>query len=787
VPKRSSAARTLTRIGLSIAVDGDALPSEFRLFKAGENLTTKGVFLFDAKAADLVMAAWKAYGNDLAIDLEHLALDPDARAYDPDARGWFKLAVRDGELWAVDVKWAPDGARRLSEKTQRYISPAFCTDDDNRVIEIVNVALVAMPATHSTPALVAAHRGTRMSVKEAARALAPVLSAKLSIARAQLVKLADGEGDAPPPGKAASVKAAGEKAAEMIAALIESFDGSDIDATFAAMGAATAATDEFKSKVDAMMGAAPAPAPEAEAMSEEKPAEETEKMARAMAELATLRREKAEAAEAAKITALAAEMTERAELEGKLVKLGRETPHTVKALAALSLADLRARVTAFEALPSALRHPPQSPTGGGSVTASGGVEISEYEAARVKLYADRLKAVHGGNARQADEVVGRYVAHKGQQHKGAKTHELAKRYGRRVEQDDVLVSLASTPVRPFEELGPSTQRALEEFRMNYNMALAAEPKVWAEQIGDVLTGGSLKDTYPLNFSSTRYVEKTAQSAGAETPNNVDISITKREFAAAEQADMRRLQAGDFAYVLWWGRQAERMARQRVFVRNRIVTTLLEAGESGYWGYDASLYPTGIDGLPYFSASHKVNPFNAAMKLRGVATWGNLETSATVLTAVNLTAQKSKAFLVAGPDGNELGYEYDGVLVPSSLTETARNLLTVQELILEAGTVNGVANSFGATRNPHHLSGMTVERAPELAGTDTTADWYLISRSAIAAGLFPWVIAEDGAEDLRTWDENSDFAKDSGFIKVASHIFINAALLFPHAIRKVSGT
>jgi phage I-like protein len=170
---------------LNISAGGNETPTEFRLFKAGTNETTKGVFLFDAKAAEMVIAAWKEHGVDLAIDLEHLSLDDDSRSFDPDARGWFGLEVRNnGELWAVNVRWTPDGARRLSEKTQRYVSPAFTVDDENRITEIVNIALVAMPATHGTPALVAAHRGTRMSVKEAARALIPVLTVQLSNARA---------------------------------------------------------------------------------------------------------------------------------------------------------------------------------------------------------------------------------------------------------------------------------------------------------------------------------------------------------------------------------------------------------------------------------------------------------------------------------------------------------------------------------------------------------------------------------------------------------------------------
>lgn len=108
------------------------------------------------------MEAYAKWGVDLAIDLEHQMLDPDI-APDPtakDARGWCNLELRgDGSLWAVNVKWTADGAARLSEKRQRYISPAFSIDPEtSRVIAIINVAITAIPATHDTPALVAASR-----------------------------------------------------------------------------------------------------------------------------------------------------------------------------------------------------------------------------------------------------------------------------------------------------------------------------------------------------------------------------------------------------------------------------------------------------------------------------------------------------------------------------------------------------------------------------------------------------------------------------------------------------
>jgi hypothetical protein len=163
---------------IALSVEGNQLPTEFRLFKAGWNETEKGAFMFDAAAAASVMAAYRAWGIDLAIDLEHQMLSPDAQP-DPtarDARGWAKLELRpDGSLWAVNVRWTEDGAERLTQKRQRYVSPAFEIDPKTkRVTKIINVAITALPATHHTPALIAADARGCMDpnlVKEALDAL----------------------------------------------------------------------------------------------------------------------------------------------------------------------------------------------------------------------------------------------------------------------------------------------------------------------------------------------------------------------------------------------------------------------------------------------------------------------------------------------------------------------------------------------------------------------------------------------------------------------------------------
>ena len=158
---------------LALGAAGE-LPTEIRLFTAGVNQTEKGPYLFDAEAARLVMAHYVARGVDVMIDLEHLSTDDTAPNYDPDARGWAKLELRNGELWAVGLSWNEDGAARVKGKTQRYVSPYFgweeTEDGQRRIVELVNFAICANPATHNTPALIAASKRARAATRRPARA-----------------------------------------------------------------------------------------------------------------------------------------------------------------------------------------------------------------------------------------------------------------------------------------------------------------------------------------------------------------------------------------------------------------------------------------------------------------------------------------------------------------------------------------------------------------------------------------------------------------------------------------
>lgn len=143
------------RLTITLA-DGDP-PSEFRLFTAGKVDTTKGEFLFDVAAAKSVMAAYADQGNELMIDYDHASLDGIRMdpALSGKAAGWFGLEVRDGELWATNVRWTEPAADALKRREWRYMSPAFTTKG-KRILSLINVAITNIPATKRLEPLMAA-------------------------------------------------------------------------------------------------------------------------------------------------------------------------------------------------------------------------------------------------------------------------------------------------------------------------------------------------------------------------------------------------------------------------------------------------------------------------------------------------------------------------------------------------------------------------------------------------------------------------------------------------------
>jgi phage I-like protein len=131
-------------------------PLKFRLFKYGENRSTKGTVFLTRESAKKCLSAWIDYGNDLSGDYNHAVTNPAIEA--PRASCWFSLALEQDGLYAVNVRWTPAAHDAICNKEFRYYSPYFAIECDkfNRpcVVEIINVALTNTPATKNQRPLV---------------------------------------------------------------------------------------------------------------------------------------------------------------------------------------------------------------------------------------------------------------------------------------------------------------------------------------------------------------------------------------------------------------------------------------------------------------------------------------------------------------------------------------------------------------------------------------------------------------------------------------------------------
>lgn len=129
-------------------------PTEFRMFKAGENPSVKGVFLFDDKAAEMVMSRYKLMGRRLTFDYDHGALIKNSQnpAQTAKSAGFFDLELRNGDLWAVNVQFTPAAKKAVEDGEWPYFSPAFARETDkdgkegSRPVWVINSALTANPA-----------------------------------------------------------------------------------------------------------------------------------------------------------------------------------------------------------------------------------------------------------------------------------------------------------------------------------------------------------------------------------------------------------------------------------------------------------------------------------------------------------------------------------------------------------------------------------------------------------------------------------------------------------------
>ncbi len=309
------------------------------------------------------------------------------------------------------------------------------------------------------------------------------------------------------------------------------------------------------------------------------------------------------------------------------------------------------------------------------------------------------------------------------------------------------------------ELLPTTsEEAIRQFNEKYLAILsAAPPSSWADRFYTTLSAP--RTTFPLSAMSTKFLETKERSSRFKGFEEKSFDLKVAEFDAGFEVSLLDLKTNVFAARNWSAVPGRfRTAEMRHLAYK--LGAALEAGTS-------TLSPW--DDVAFFSASsHLANPFDSA-----AGTWGNYQSAGTAPSLTNIQAEMilmQKG--VKDENGDKLGANPDEIWLPTEKYQVVSDLLN--QAFLSGGESNYMAGKLKAVH------------VPEL--TDIN-DWYLVDSKLLAAGYDPMISAryqEPADLGLRFWDESSDWFKDTGKLKVSQHIWTGCGLLFPHAIRRVTG-
>jgi hypothetical protein len=312
------------------------------------------------------------------------------------------------------------------------------------------------------------------------------------------------------------------------------------------------------------------------------------------------------------------------------------------------------------------------------------------------------------------------------------------------------------------------QAAMREFDDRYIASIgAAPPPSWSD-FGDLIPTSSPMVTFPVGALGLKYSQTEGESR-FKTLLHKSFDVKVQEFDTGIEAKLLDLTTQVFAYRAWQQGPARMMIAEARH-RNRSIATLLEGGASATW----------VDGVNFFSATHLANLTDSTL-----GTWSNYNASTLdVVSIANIQAQCTIMQGTLDENGEKVGADPDTILVPTEKFEPLRNLLA-QNFMLAGGTSTSVTSA--ATSNPY-VGRFNVVHVPELSDAN---DWYLVdSKLRSSSGLAPWIsmryTVPNPSLSLRHWDESSDYFKETGNIKVSSHIWYGFSLGFPHSIRLVKG-
>ena len=165
--------------------DSGKAKTSFRLFRSGDNFSTKGNFRFTPASAKAVMAKFTEMGRRVSIDYNHASLiqNPIDPALAAKSAGSFLLKIVEGELIAYDVQWTDAGRRAVESKEFLYYSPAFSRTESGSPLWIISCGLTNDPSLWNLDSIAEAASALYAAYLSAAPAPASDPAARTEAAR----------------------------------------------------------------------------------------------------------------------------------------------------------------------------------------------------------------------------------------------------------------------------------------------------------------------------------------------------------------------------------------------------------------------------------------------------------------------------------------------------------------------------------------------------------------------------------------------------------------------------
>ena len=137
-----------------ISLNEDGTPPDWIELVPPGKVTALDGRQFDNAEPEKVVERFNARPIDIPIDWEHASESKAPKGERSPAAGWIdQLAVRAGSIWGHVKEWTTNGAADLSDKSYRYISPAFLHTKKGLVLDIVSAGLTNKPALGDLQAL----------------------------------------------------------------------------------------------------------------------------------------------------------------------------------------------------------------------------------------------------------------------------------------------------------------------------------------------------------------------------------------------------------------------------------------------------------------------------------------------------------------------------------------------------------------------------------------------------------------------------------------------------------